>query len=145
MRRRTTSKPKKKKGRKDLYGIQRAVDTFATNALTQAKGATILKKHKDLLDEAGPHINANEIKDDLVQQHRFQSIIAGSVKSYDNLYEAGVTEEKSAKNVEVATPHCGMLRGSATIGPRSESRTLVLLTPTSRKSQGTMSTVREGS
>ena len=39
-------KLQKKRGRKDLYGIQSAVDIFATNALTQAKGATTLKKHK---------------------------------------------------------------------------------------------------
>ena len=92
-------KPKKKKGRKDLYGIQGVVDTFATNALTQAKGATILKKYKELLDEAGLQINAKEIKEDLVQQHRFQSIIVGSVRSYDRLFEAGLIEEQKVQDV----------------------------------------------
>ena len=58
------AKLKKKKGRKDLYGTQNVVDTFATNTLTQARGATILKKRKDLLDDAGLYINANEVKDD---------------------------------------------------------------------------------
>ena len=90
-------KPRKKRGRKDPYGIQSAVDTFATNALTQAKGATILKKHEELLDEAGLQINAKQIKEDPVQQHRFESISAGSVRSYDRLFEAGLMEEKKRK------------------------------------------------
>ena len=89
-----SSKAKKKKGRKDLYGILNAVDTFATNALTQAKGATLLKRHNDILEEAGLQINASEIRDDPVQQHRYQSVIAGSVRAYDRLYEAELIEDK---------------------------------------------------
>ena len=72
-------------------------DIFATNALTQATGATILKKYKEILDEAGLQINAKEIKEDPVQQHRYQSVIAGSVRSYDRLFEAGLTEERKCK------------------------------------------------
>ena len=54
------STPDKKKGRKDPYGIGNAIDRFATNAITANKAATMAKKHKDLLEEAGLQLNINE-------------------------------------------------------------------------------------
>ena len=40
------------------------------------------------------NVKWTEVKDDPVRQHRIQSIIAGSIRAYDRLYEAGLIQEK---------------------------------------------------
>ena len=90
-----TETKRKKKGRKDLYGIGNAIDTFATNALTRSRGAFVLERTKNMLEDVGVSVKCAEIMDDPTKQHRVQSIIAGSVRAHDRLYEAGLIEEKN--------------------------------------------------
>ena len=70
-----THTKKKKRGRKDLFGIGNAIGTFATNALTKSRGAFILEKTKQILTDGGVNVKCEERKGDPIKQHRVQSII----------------------------------------------------------------------
>ena len=81
-----------KKGRKDLFGIGNAIDRFATNAITGNKAATLAKKYKDLLEEAGLSLDAEGRNSDPIHNQRVQPIAAGSQRANDRLKEAGLID-----------------------------------------------------
>ena len=58
----TQGKPKKT--RKDLFGIEGAIDIFATRAFIASTAAIILKKHSQMLKECGAGIDLKELKAD---------------------------------------------------------------------------------
>ena len=94
-----------KKTRKDLFGIGGTIDIFATRALIASPVAPILKKHCQMLKECGVGVDLKELKADPIQHQRIQSIIAGSLRLYDRLQEAGLVVSK-------ACPHCGAQKGT---------------------------------
>ena len=60
----------------------------------RSRGAFVLEKKKKIREDAGVGVKCAEVKDDPIKQHRVQSIIAGSIKAYGRLYEAGLIDEK---------------------------------------------------
>ena len=82
----------KKKGRKDLFGITNAIDTFATTALLKNKATAMLQRQQKVLKQAGLVIDTNKYAKDPISNQRLQSVIAGSLRGPDRLLEAGLIE-----------------------------------------------------
>ena len=90
----------KKKGRKDLYGITNAIDTFATTALLNNKSTATVQKHEKALKKAGLAIDTNRFAKDPITNQRLQSVIVGSLRGPDRLLEAGLIECSKCKYCE---------------------------------------------
>ena len=75
-----------RKGSKDLYGIDGAVDV-ATRALIASTVAPLLKKHAKMLHENGVKVDLAEIRESSIQHQRVQSIIVGSLRAHDRIHE----------------------------------------------------------
>ena len=77
-----------------MFGIGNAIDRFATNAITGNKAATLAKKYKELLEDAGLSLDVKGINSDPIHDPRVQAIVAGSLRANDRLNEAGLTDSK---------------------------------------------------
>ena len=90
----------KKRTRKDLYGIGAAIDTFATKSLISSIVVPFLKKHAEIIKEAGVDVDLKNIKEDPIQHQRVHSIIVGSIRAYDRLHTVELVADGKC-------PHCG--------------------------------------
>ena len=77
-----------------MFGTGNAIDRFATNAIVGNKAATIIKKHKELLEDAGLNVDLKKMTTDPINNQRIQSIVAGSLRANDRLKEAGLIESR---------------------------------------------------
>ena len=125
--------PERKKGRKDLFGIGNAIDRFATNAITGNKAATLAKKYKELLEDAGLSLGLKGMNSDSIHNQRVLSIVVGSLRAHDRLKEAGSSTLKNVAIAAIAMQHLGTSCGNVKGGRTKGSPTSMRFRPTLRK------------
>ncbi len=86
--------------RKDMYGINGAIDHYATTVNLRGRAAGVVRRNKPLWERVKGPGDLNKYSEEGEEQvacQRLQAIIAGSIRCYDRLFAAKLVGSKKCK------------------------------------------------